>query len=74
VVAGAVTPIDWSRVGVPPLLLGLAALTLIAAVVFSAADLTDEEAAHLKTLRQSGPWVLSAAIAVALLFHPSRLS
>lgn len=66
--AGAVTSSDWIRVGAMPLLLGLAALTLLAAIVFSAANLTDEEADHLKTLRQSGPWVLSAILAVALLW------
>ena len=62
------TAADWSGEGSAPLLAGLAALTLLAAILFAAADLTDEEAGSLKTGRLSGPWVLAVALAVALLW------
>jgi hypothetical protein len=58
---------DWVRVGAMPLLAGLAALTLLAAMIFACANLSDEEAGQLKTIRASGPWVLSVAAAAVIL-------
>lgn len=66
------TAADWSREGSAPLWAGLAALALLAAILFAVADLTDEEAGLLKTGRLSGPWVLAVALAAVLLWSGIR--
>jgi hypothetical protein len=48
------------------LLTGLAVLVFVVAAIFAALDADDDEARRLRTLRQSGPWVACAAIAVTL--------